>query len=77
MKITFSNGNEYITINEISYWNFGHKFDTMVYYDNYGEEKSILFNGCLNLDEIIIQLEDLFKSEVEWNEIRRLETNDK
>ena len=39
MKITFSNGNNYITINEIRYCNFGHKFDTMVYYDNYGEEK--------------------------------------
>lgn len=65
MKITFSNGNDYITINEIRYCNSGHKFDTMVYYDNYGGEKSILFDGCLNLDEIIIQLEDLFKSEVE------------
>ena len=67
MEITFSNGKDYITINEIRYSNYGQfdTFDTMVYYDNYGEEKSILFNGCLSLDEIIIQLDNLFKSEVE------------
>ena len=65
MEITFSNRNDFITINAIRYCNFDHKFDTMVYYDNYGEEKSILFNGCLSLDEIIIQLDNLFKSEEE------------
>ena len=65
MKIVFNNGNDYITINEIRYCKFGYKINTMVYYDNYGEEKYILFSGCLDLDEIIIQLDDLFKKEVE------------
>lgn len=68
MKITLSKKEDFITINEVRYFNFGVKFDTMVCYDNYGVEKTIMFNGCLSIDEIIIQLNELIDKE---NKLKR------
>lgn len=61
MKIAiYGNDCGLIEIKEIHYNHYSRK-DTMVYYDYYYENKMVLFEGWLSLDQIVEKLIEIVK----------------
>lgn len=68
MRIELHIPGNYIIINKIAYMRYG-IYNTLVFYETYdNEKKTILFDGILNLNEIIIKLEETIKKEDEQND---------
>ena len=62
MKIEIHTKDEFIEIEKISYINYGGK-ETMVYYNDYCEKKTLLLDGWLCLNQICDKIvQDVLKN---------------